>query len=135
LIAAFTSEYDERISIGSPVKDVLGNVTVATVNIQVERILSSAARTSNLLPCCLNRYAQKRVSMVSIASVGVAKERRTAKGKRMTSRKGEQKKEGERVETNGNHQGSGVFSREMKECSDQGRETLESPAGGSGPVG
>lgn len=49
--------------------------------------------------------------MVSIASVGVAKERQTARGKRMTSRKGEQKKEGKRGETNGNHQGSGVFSR------------------------
>jgi hypothetical protein len=56
----------------------------------------------------LNWYAQKRESMVSIASVGVAKERQTAKGKRMTSRKGEQKKEGERGETNGSHQGYGV---------------------------
>ena len=59
----------------------------------------------------LNRYAQKRESMVSIASVGVAKERRTAKGKRMTSRKGEQKKGRERGETNRYHQGYRVFSR------------------------
>jgi hypothetical protein len=43
--------------------------------------------------------------------VGVAKERQKAKGKRMTSRKGEQKKEEERGETNGYHQGPGVFSR------------------------
>lgn len=100
-----------------------------------ECVLSSAAGTSNLMPCSFNRYAQKRESTVSIASVIVAKERQTAKGKRMTSRKGEQKKEGERGETDRTHRAMGCFLGEMKECSDQGRETLESPAGGSTPVG
>lgn len=71
--------------------------------------------------------------MVSIANVGIAKERVKAGDKRMTSRKGEQKKEGKRGETNGYPQDLGCFLREMKECSDQERETLERPADGSVP--
>ncbi len=87
-------------------------MVLADVDGQSEWILSSAAGTSSLSSCSLNRYAQKRKSMVSIASVGVAKERQTARGKRTTSRKGEQKKEGERGETDGTHQATyGVFSR------------------------
>lgn len=77
---------------------------------------------------------EKRVEL-SIASVGVAKERKVAKGKGTTSRKGEQKKEGDGGETNGAHRAMGCFLGEMKECSDQGRETLDSPAGRIGAGG
>lgn len=88
--------------------------------------------------CCLVAYksvcTEKSVGrQVSIASVDVAESDRQQKNDRAARARA--KKEGKE----GNEQISqgawGCFLGEMKECSDQGRETLDSPAGRSSTVG
>jgi hypothetical protein len=95
--------------------DGLGKVDEVKVNDESDCILSSAAGTSDLLPRWPNRYAQKKEwGMYSECGCWLQRSDGQPKAKRVKSRKGEQKKEGEREGKRTDLTGLWVFSRKWR---------------------